>query len=155
MSSGFEQRLGMLEASSAIRALKMRYARTCDDGYRPEVMRSLFTEDAVWDGGETFGRYEGREAIVEFFSGTPERVAWAMHYTVAGDIDVAADLKTATATWYLWQPMTLDGNALWLIADYADEYVKTPDGWKFSDVKCNVQALTPIDVGWVKTRIVS
>ena len=102
----------------------MKYAKLCDAGYPTEEIGALFTADAVWDGGEAFGRYEGREQIKEFFASANDRVDWAMHYTVSGDITVADDSQTASATWYLWQPMTFDGDAVWLMARYDDKYAQ-------------------------------
>ena len=53
--------------------LKARYADVCDTGYDPVRMRPFFTEDAVWDGGPRFGRYEGVDAVCEFFAGISSR----------------------------------------------------------------------------------
>lgn len=149
MSLSMEQRLDRIEARHEIRALKMHYARLCDAGYPAKELGALFVEDCVWDGGEAFGRYNGRAEIEAFFASTPDRVPWAMHYVVSGDITVDDDLEHGHAYWYLWQPMTLDGQAVWLIAKYEDRYVKTADGWRYADLKLDVQAVTPFDKGWV------
>ena len=61
-----------------IRTLKARYADVCDTGYDPVRMRPFFTEDAVWDGGPRFGRYEGVEAVCEFFAGISSEITWAL-----------------------------------------------------------------------------
>jgi hypothetical protein len=41
---------------------------------------------------------------------------------------------------------------MWLAADYHDEYVRTPSGWKFQKLKVTSLFFTPHDEGWVKTR---
>jgi len=46
-----ERRVQILEDIDAIKKLKARYTGYCDNGYDPEGIASLFTEDAVWDGG--------------------------------------------------------------------------------------------------------
>ena len=56
-------RIGKLEAEGDIRRLKTAYAELCDAGYPGEKLGALFTEDAVWDGGEHFGVYTGRAEI--------------------------------------------------------------------------------------------
>ena len=155
MEQSIEYRLSRLEAVEDVKALKMKYARLCDVGYPADAISELFVEDGVWDGGDSFGRYEGRRRIRRFFEVTPTIAVWAKHYTVCGDITVSDDLLNATGLWYLWQPMTMpvDGEnaAVFLIADYVDHYVKDPQrGWMFTSVKINVQAVTPIDQGWVK-----
>ncbi|WP_326837572.1 nuclear transport factor 2 family protein [Amycolatopsis rhabdoformis] len=147
-----EERLAHLEAADQIRALKMTYARLCDAGYPTAELRQLFTPDAVWDGGRAFGRHEGWPEIEEFFAGADTRVDWALHYTVAGDVRVAEDGRSATGTWYLWQPMTLDGSPVWLMGRYQDDYVRSADAWRHAHVRLDVQAVTPIDKGWVAER---
>lgn len=65
------QHIQTLESIEAIKQLKARYCALCDDQYDANGIASLFTEDAVWDGGN-FGRHEGREAIRKFFQGASE-----------------------------------------------------------------------------------
>ena len=60
-----EERIQRLEDIEAIKNLKARYAAVCDDKYNPEEAIKLFTEDAVWDGGEDFGVHKGdRKSVV-------------------------------------------------------------------------------------------
>ncbi|MFC1918586.1 nuclear transport factor 2 family protein [Chloroflexota bacterium] len=60
-------RVQLLEDIEAIKQLKVRYARTCDDNYNAQEIAKLFTEDAVWDGRPLSGIYKGRQAIYERF----------------------------------------------------------------------------------------
>ena len=149
-----EQRVARLEAINDIRSLKMAYTRWCDAGYQLAQLRELFLEDAVWDGGETFGRYEGASAVRDFFVSTAARVEWTMHYIVSGDIQVAEDLQSATGSWYLSQPLTLEGEAVWLLAKYEDRYDYTDAGWRIAHLGLNVEALTPFHKGWVEERFI-
>jgi len=147
-------RLAKLEAVEDIRRLKARYAAACDSGYLPERIAPLFTDDAVWDGGERFGRYEGIDEIRGFFAGVSSQITWALHYMVAPVIDVAEDVATASGSWYLWQPCTVvteDGErAVWLTGTYADRYRNDATGWKFSEVVLDCQTISPIEEGWVR-----
>jgi hypothetical protein len=149
-----EARLSRLEAAEAIRQLKARYADVCDTGYDPARMEPLFTRDAVWDGGERFGRYEGIDAIRGFFAGVSSQITWALHYMVAPLIEVADDARTATGSWYLWQPCTVVGpdgpQAVWLTGRYADRYRLLDGTWRFSEVTLDVQTVTPVEQGWVR-----
>jgi hypothetical protein len=149
-----ETRLARLEAAEQIRHLKARYAAVCDTGYTPDRMVPLFTEDAVWDGGERFGRHEGMGAIYRFFDGVSSQIVWALHYMVAPIVEVADDLETATGSWYLWQPCTLvtdDGpRAVWLTGTYADRYRRVDDAWRFSEVRLDCQTISPLEEGWVR-----
>jgi len=63
-----ERRLQVLEDAEAIRNLKARYAALCDRQYDADGIAMLFTEDALWES-PGLGRFEGREAIRNFFRG--------------------------------------------------------------------------------------
>ena len=147
-----ETRVAKLEAEREINRLKMVYARTCDEQYNPDKLAPLFTEDAVWDGGHTFGTHQGRQAIYDYFAGISGTIGWAMHYIVGGDIHVADDLATATGDWQLWCPvsMVIDGEpqAAVLAATYADRYRNAPDGWKFERMEVNFTLQATMAEGW-------
>lgn len=132
-------RLARLEDLEAIRSLKMRYARFCDNGYDPSGIASLFVPDGVWDGGRLFGRPQGTEAIREHFRGAPGRIPWSLHYILAPEIEIDPDGSHATGTWYLWQPCirrSRDGtdHQAWLAGTYRDRYVKVDGRWLFEEV---------------------
>ena len=150
MTHELQLQIDRLQAAEDIRHLKARYADVCDTGYEPARMAPLFTQDAVWDGGERFGRYEGNDAICGFFAAVSSQITWALHYMIAPKITIGDDLKTAEGTWYLWQPCTIDNNPVWLTGTYFDRYAKEDDGWKFSEVHLSVQTISPFDEGWVK-----
>jgi SnoaL-like domain len=154
MTDELERRLAKLEAAEEIRRLKAHYAEICDTGYKPDRMRPLFTRDAVWDGGERFGRYEGVDAVCGFFAGVSSQITWALHYMVAPLITIADDLQTATGSWYLWQPCTVLGaggpRAVWLTGTYADRYRREDEDWKFSEVRLDCQTVSPFEEGWVR-----
>jgi hypothetical protein len=153
MSNTIEDRLARLEAAEAIRALKAHYADVCDTGYDPDRMVPLFTADAVWDGGERFGRYEGIDEIHGFFAGVSSQIVWALHYMVAPVIEVAEDATSATGSWYLWQPCTVVGDAgpqpVWLTGRYLDRYRLEAGSWRFSEVRLDCQTASPFEHGWV------
>ena len=146
-----ERRLRVLEDIETIKKLKARYCAYCDNNYDADGIAALFTEDAVWDGGN-FGRYEGREAIRTFFRGAPRIFPFAIHQVMNPIIEVEGE--QAKGQWYLFQPATLaEGNqAVWLAARYEEEYVKVGSEWKFKRLKVFPSFLTPYDQGWVKKR---
>ena len=99
-----ERRLQVLEDAEAIRNLKARYAALCDNQYDADGIASLFTEDAVWES-PALGRFEGREAIRNFFRGASGIYSFAIHYSLNGHIEV--DGETSRARWYLFMPCTV------------------------------------------------
>jgi hypothetical protein len=148
-----ETRIAMLEAKEAIRDLKARYGRVCDDGFDPGRMAELFTEDAVLDAGPRGpGDLVGREAISSYYGKVPEYLTWCHHYMTNGSIEVADDLEHATGTWYFYEPCTMRDRAVIVMGSYVDHYRKEDDGWKFERVQIVSQAATPLDQGWVKER---
>jgi ketosteroid isomerase-like protein len=144
-----ERRLRAVEDIEAIKKLKAKYCAACDNQYDPDSLAALFTEEAVWDGGD-FGKYEGREAIRTFFRGASALLPFALHQVMNPLIEVDGD--TATGQWYLFQPCTLgeQNQAMWLAAKYAEEYVRTNGEWQFKSLKVNSQFFTPFEEGWAK-----
>lgn len=138
----------------AIKQLKHVYCDLCDDDYDANPLAELFTEDAVWDGGP-IGAHVGREAIRDFFKGTPARVRFALHMVTNPIITVEGDC--ATGRWYLWEPLVyaLPGGdeAWWMSARYDDRYRRTGTGWKFERVAITMKMLAPYEKGWGGARI--
>lgn len=154
MSPSLEDRIAALEATAQIRALKSDYAKACDTGFPLDVMRELFTEDAVWtDITGTFGTHVGIDAICDFFTQAAGQITWALHYIVAPDIRVADDLQRATGTWYLWQPCTIEGTPTLLGGTYADEYAFVDGRWRISRLALDLQLLAPLESGWASAQI--
>ncbi len=152
MSPTIEERIRRLEDLEAIKALKHRYATYCDDGYPPDRLAPLFTEDAIWDG-HALGRFEGREAIRAFFAGCSKTVTFAVHHVTNPVITVSGDI--ATGDWVLWQPIVFArGNrAAWLAARYHDRYLRVGDEWLFEHVDVEVRALSPYESGFAQVLV--
>lgn len=149
-----EKRVQTLEDIEAIRKLKARYCGYCDAGYDAEGLISLFTDDAVWDGG-SFGRFEGRKAIYDFFAGVSKLLPFALHYVMNPQIDVEGE--RASGRWYLLEPCTFaqGSQAVWGAAYYEDRYLKVGGAWKFQEVKLTSSFWTPYEQGWAKKRSVA
>lgn len=56
------------------------------------------------------------------FARVSESLDWSLHYIVNGDISVGDDLSTGSSTWYLWQPMTTNGVAVWTMGRYRERH---------------------------------
>ena len=145
-----EQRVQRLEDLEQITAVTMQLARHFDNGYHPDGVVSLFTDDGVFDGGP-FGRYEGIAAIREFFAGITEQITFAKHHLATHVIDQAADGRTATGQWYMWGTHTIGGEAMFLALTWDMHYRKLDGRWLINAQRLDWQFLTPYDAGWVKT----
>ena len=73
-------RLQRLEDVESIKRLIVHHAQGADRGNDVNVMLPLFTEDAVWDGGERFGVHPWKPAIREFLSQSGAFIGWTLHY---------------------------------------------------------------------------
>ena len=146
------ERVQRLEDIEAIKALKARYCDRCDDGYDPDGIAELYTEDAIWDGGATFGVREGREAIRRHFQGAAARVSIARHQVMNPIIEVDGD--AARGQWLLFQPCTdagVDG-AVWLAATYYDEYRRVGGTWLIHRTKIDIAFFSRFEKGWAEER---
>ena len=151
-SRSLEERLQVLEDVEAVKKLKARYTLAVD-ARDTEGIVSLFTADAVWDGG-SFGRYEGADAIRSFFRAVPERLSFFVHYVSNPLIEI--DGNRATGTWYLLEPCTFaEGDrAVWGSARYEERYRRVGSEWKFEEMRLVSLFWTPYEAGWVKKRFI-
>jgi len=124
-----ERRLRVLEDREAIRNLKARYAALCDNG-----------------------RFEGREAIRNFFRGASSIFSFAIHYSLNGHIEIEGD--QARARWYLFMPCTLAaGNqAVWRAGIDHETYARVDGTWMFRHKRSEPLMSVPFETGWGKTR---
>lgn len=148
--SKLEKQVAWLTANENIRRVIAVYAKAGDDNNNPEVMASILTEDAVWSC-EGFGKFKGREKIAaELAKVGEERILWSLHYPVSPIIDIADDLNTAHAFWWLWELTTMraDGDkeeSNWLGATYDCDFIRQADGWKIKDMVLNIKKVVPYD----------
>ena len=147
--AALERRIQKIEDIQAIKDLKARYATACDDFYNPEKMGEIFSEDAVWDGGD-FGRFVGRKAIQKFFAEVSEDIDFAVHYFVQPQIELADDGLTAEASWYLWQACTIKKEGIWLSALEHDKYRKEDGRWWQTEMVLAPFFVAPYEQGWHK-----
>ena len=146
-----ERRLQALEDAEAIRNLKARYAALCDRQYDADGIAALFTEDAHWES-PGLGKFEGREAIRNFFRGASAIFSFAIHYSLNGHIEVDGD--TARARWYLFMPCTVaEGNqAMWRASIDHETYARVNGTWMFHSKRSEPLMNAPFDRGWAGTR---
>jgi hypothetical protein len=152
-------RLQRLEDIEAVKWLIVQYARGADRNNDVDVMLPLFADDAIWDAGERFGRYEGKEAIRQFLLGSGSFIGWTLHYMVSPAVKIADDGKTAQAFWYLWETANMPSStthepvAMWIGGTYDTTLIKEDGAWKFKHVNLNIKLLSPYTEGWAKRQI--
>ncbi len=108
---------------------------------------TLFSKDAIWDGGSGLGICRGRQAIYERFREPTLKFSW--HYFVKPRIDVDGD--RARGSWDILAPCTSrDDRLLWMAGTEEDEYVRQGGLWLHSSMKLRVIFMAPHDRGWAK-----
>ena len=146
-------RVRRLEDVEALRNLKAEYAAACDDNYDADRLAALFVEDAAWES-QGMGKYEGREAIREFFRGISGHFVFALHYGLNPQIEVTGD--TARARWYLFMPCTVGDTdkAMWRAGLDEEEYVRVDGRWMYRSKKSAPFFHTTFEEGWAKQQFV-
>ncbi len=151
-----EEKIHRLYASHEIKNLKALYCAYCDDNYNPRGLASLFTENAVWDGGPEFGRHSGRDAIRDFFANVSGSILFAAHLVMNPIIEVSKD--RATGQWRLIMPCTVrepnqEAEAKWLLSKYDEEYEFSDSKWLFSKMTVESQFYSGHKEGWAQDTI--
>jgi len=120
-----------LHELEAIKRLKYRYMR-CLDQKRWDEIRDCFIEDATaaYSGGKY--KFDGRDAIVDFFAQAMGSAGFlSSHRVHHPEIDLTGP-DTATGIWAL-EDVVVDvdrGITLRGAAFYTDHYVKVGGAWK-------------------------
>ena len=136
------ERVQRLEDIEAIKALKARYCARCDDGYDSDGIAELYTEDAVWDGGNTFGVREGREAIRKHFEAAASRVSIARHHVMNPVIEVDGDTAWVATDF----AFVSRANTILSTGRYLDAMCRSPDRWRLASREIVFSGDTPVGV---------
>jgi hypothetical protein len=143
-----EHKVETLVALEAIRRVIALYAKAGDDNNNPAALAPLLDENARWVCAG-FGDFTGRETITQALARVGrERILWSLHYPVAPIIDLADDLRSAHAFWWLWELTTMRDEAgteenNWLGATYECDFVRAADAWKISYLVLDIKKIVP------------
>jgi uncharacterized protein (TIGR02246 family) len=156
-----EERVNRIEDIEAIKQLKATYARHLDDGYNPEGIASLFTEEGLWVIKGVGGEAKGRAGIGQHCRNLKEGIAWGQHNISSPVVTIAPDGKHADATFYLVCLLTMapspanpEAEAFVLAGKYSDKLVKIDDQWFFEEITGTIDQSSPWTEGWVKSPFV-
>jgi hypothetical protein len=113
----------------AIRALVARYAdAVCRRD--PAAWAATWAQDCRWDLGG--GRVtSGRSETLNLYLTAVAKYDWVGQVVTTGRVEVDGD--SATGWWYLIEfNQRAQGDGTLHLGHYDDEYVRTPDGWRFA-----------------------
>ncbi len=111
-----------------------------------EQWGSCWADDAEWDLGR--GRHvQGRTAIVELWQRAMGGMEAVVQNVVNGDAWHTGSPDVAAGRWYINERYRrADGDAGILLANYDDAYVRTADGWRFTNRVLRIHYTGPPDL---------
>jgi hypothetical protein len=148
--SALERRIQILEDREEITKLKARYCNYVDGSWDRlthdyDGVASIFVEDGLWEAGPKL-RGEGREGIRDFFKAA-QNISFAFHRISNPIIEISDD--TATGNWHVLVALTQPGGKpVWIAGIYNDDFVRTPEGWKFKTLSFKQAFAVPYEKGW-------
>lgn len=148
-NQGLEERLDRLESLEAIRALKHRYCRACDNNYDGPAIAACYVDNGVFDAGDRGGA-TGRAAIEEYFANIDSEIPAAAHVVMNEEITLRGD--EADGHWWLVMPCVriVDGtrSAHWYLAEYYDTYRRVDGQWLIASLRVRTHYFGPADGDW-------
>ena len=156
MQKTLEERVRAIEDRHEIAQLQAGYIKLNDGGWQgpthchPEAVADLFVPDGIWEGPPGIGR--GREEIVQLFYSF-RAIPFIVHFVMNPLIEVNGD--TAHAEWHAIITSTIppehaEKQALWTLGKYINDYVRTPDGWRYQHLRFIMMANTLYEQGWAR-----
>jgi hypothetical protein len=151
-------RIQRLEDIEAIKWMIVRYAQGADQ-HNVDIMLPLFADDAVWDAGERFGRYEGKPAIYEFLKGSGSFIGWTLHYMVSPQSKLrTTEIRPRRSGICGRQRICriskrVRPEATWIGGTYDTELARVDGEWKFKKVNLRIKLLAPYAEGWAKKQV--
>ncbi|MDG2028967.1 MAG: nuclear transport factor 2 family protein [Acidimicrobiales bacterium] len=93
---------------------------------------STWAPDGVWDLGKG-RRVEGREAILEMWTGAMTRFTAVIQTVFNGAAELDEESGTGTGRWYILEAMQRsDGTNSMMLGHYDDSYVRVDGQWLFA-----------------------
>jgi hypothetical protein len=155
------QRLTALEDEKRIRACMNRYMHLCDQldvGFDLGQLLQLFTEQAVWQGmgrryANTFGQYQGREAIAAMFEKyTRPPAHFDLNVHVLGNELITVEGDSGNGSWVLVQTASFSsGKSQLSCARITAEFQRVADVWKISLFQTESLFNRPMQQPWDHT----
>lgn len=155
--SRLQNEVHWLRSKTDIADLIVSYARACDRGNDPVMLRPLFTDDATWEC-KGFGRYQGGEMVAAALKGIAgEKIWWSLHNMISPQIEILSP-DTAKAFWYLWEAATIpnehsgDPEAYWIGGTYDAAFRRVDGKWLISEMELKLNMASPASHAWVEKR---
>ena len=130
-TDGLSERVARLEAQEEIRDLVARYGMAVDDR-DVDGLADMFTSDAKFALADGMVANQGRQAVIDFYSGRMAAFGATYHYPHSHVIELDADRPGhATGMVNAHAELALDGRTLVTALRYFDEYRVEDGRWCF------------------------
>nr|WP_087573114.1 nuclear transport factor 2 family protein [Sphingomonas sp. CDS-1] len=149
MSETLERKVERLEALRDIDTLIVDLSRAFDAGPSAEMLRPLFTEDAVFQI-DRYGSLSGGETIAHGVAGNADQgFKWTLHYLVSPKVTLDTGHDRAAVEFMLWEVATsASGRAYWIGGRYVAEARKREGNWRFSALELRADLISHYPDGW-------
>lgn len=149
MPHSLESRIARLEALREIDTLIADLARAFDAGPSAAMLRSLFTEGAVFRI-DRYDRFEGADAIAQGVAGNADQgFRWTLHFLVSPRVDLDPACHRADVEFMLWEVATAaSGRAYWIGGRYIAAAEKAADRWRFAALELQADLISHYPDGW-------
>lgn len=149
MSLDLEARILRLEDIEEIRRLRMQYHNFTNDG-QWDRFTELFTDDALIDFGY-ISKAEGTEQIRELYLRIPRNLDLVKQFIHNHMVDVDGDRASGVS--YLDARYAAGGDSVMVAAKFMEQYRRTPEGWKISEMLLEMYFSVPITQGWAGEQL--
>ncbi len=142
VDTSIERRLDQVESRFAIEELLAAYAHGFDRE-DPDLLRTIWHEDAAFDLGDPFGSYTGIDSIIAAAEGFWGQMPWMNHWMATPSIKIDGD--TATASMGVdCMVEDKDQGPVAIGGTYEDRFERRDGVWKFSGRKFIIHYFTPV-----------
>ena len=147
-----EERIKRLEDIEAIRQLIAIYAHNLDDGYNPEGIANLFSQEGAWiiEGSEI----RGSENIAAQCRKLSSLASWTMHNLGTESIEIENGVARCKFYGQALQSMK-DGkgneDSYIFLSVYEAQCVEENGKWLFSRMEAHTMQTAVWSIGWVKS----
>lgn len=139
-----EQRIKRLEDLEEIRGLRMRY-HYCVNEHIYAQAAEIHTEDAFVSFGK-LAEARGKAEIAALYERLENNVTLIRQFPCQPIVTLDGD--RASAVCYLDARYAQQGTSIIAAVTYFDQYVRTPEGWRMSEMIVRVDFAVPLEQGW-------
>ena len=151
-----EERLQRVEDILEIQDVMNRYATYINKGWagkevQPDMIPTVFAEDATFDAPEMGHSGRGAAMIGEGMAKETQVVEFSMHIFLNPVLQVDGD--TASGNWLMWIAVKRELGTRFVFMSYDLTFSRTPDGWRIQTLLLNIGAMIPQPDAWLASQM--